>query len=120
MYCMRCGKDTVSDQVFCPECQQKMERYPVNPNTPVVLPKRTQAPPVKKPPRKPAIPPEEQIASLKRKVWFLSASLFLVLCLSSAAIYGVVRYFQKDTHPLGQNYNTVISTSSTVATTEGD
>lgn len=117
MYCIKCGKDTVMDQVFCPDCQQEMERYPVNPNTPVVLPKRPQAPSVKKAPRKKIIPPEEQIANLKRRVRFLTILLLLLFALGSAMIYGTIRYFQKDRFLPGQNYTSIISKSSTVATT---
>ena len=117
MYCMKCGKDTVLDQVFCPDCQQEMARYPVNPNTPVVLPKRRQASPAKKAPRKKVIPPEEQIAALKRRVRLLTVLLVLFFCLGSAFLYGTIQYFQKDRFLPGQNYTSIISKSSTVATT---
>lgn len=117
MNCMKCGKDTILDQVFCPDCQQEMERYPVNPNTPVLLPKRPQTPSAKKVPRKKPIPPEEQIATLKRRVRILTLSLILVFCLGCAMIYGTIHYFQKDRLLPGQNYTSIISKASTVATT---
>ena len=120
MYCIKCGKDTVLDQIFCPDCQQEMERYPVKPNTPVVLPKRPQAPSVKKTPRKKSIPPEEQIANLKRRVRFLTILLLLLFALGSAMIYGTIRYYQKDRLLPGQNYTSIISKSSTVDTTGSD
>ena len=41
MSCMKCGKEVSEDQVFCPECLAEMERYPVKPGTPVLLPHRS-------------------------------------------------------------------------------
>ena len=38
MYCLKCGKD--SKEVFCEECRQTMEQYPVKPGTPVSIPDR--------------------------------------------------------------------------------
>lgn len=41
MNCIRCGRETEEDQVFCSACLKDMERHPVNPGTPIQLPKRT-------------------------------------------------------------------------------
>lgn len=38
MYCLKCGKD--SQDVFCDDCKQIMENYPVKPDTPVSIPDR--------------------------------------------------------------------------------
>ncbi len=40
MKCMRCGNQTEENQVFCAECLEDMERQPVKPGTPVLLPDR--------------------------------------------------------------------------------
>ena len=40
MSCMKCGKEVSEGQVFCEECLTEMERYPVKPGTPVLLPHR--------------------------------------------------------------------------------
>ena len=40
MACLKCGKETGENQVFCSECKQIMEQYPVKPGTPIQLPKR--------------------------------------------------------------------------------
>lgn len=40
MSCIRCGKETDVDQIFCDECLQDMERHPVKPGTPIQLPVR--------------------------------------------------------------------------------
>ena len=38
MSCLNCNKDTVGTAVFCDECLQAMEAYPVEKGTPVVIP----------------------------------------------------------------------------------
>ena len=69
MYCIKCGRETNSERVFCEECLQSMEQYPVKPGTPVHLPKKSLPPQDKKGTRKKKPPkPEEQIAALKIKV----------------------------------------------------
>lgn len=40
MSCMRCGKETDENQVFCTECLKDMEQQPVKPGTPIQLPNR--------------------------------------------------------------------------------
>ena len=37
MYCLRCGKETELEKVFCGECLQTMEKYPVKPGTAIHL-----------------------------------------------------------------------------------
>ncbi len=84
MYCLKCGRDTVSNKIFCEECLSNMDRYPVKPGTAVQLPQRTP----KFAPKKPAkrMPtPEEQIAGLKRTRFWLTVIVVLLsitLCLS--------------------------------------
>ena len=38
MYCLRCGKETEGEKVFCASCLESMEKYPVKPGQPIVLP----------------------------------------------------------------------------------
>ena len=40
MNCMKCGKTTTNEQVFCDDCLQVMAKHPVKPGTPVYLPQR--------------------------------------------------------------------------------
>ena len=40
MACLRCGKPTEENQVFCPECLEVMESQPVKPDTPIQIPNR--------------------------------------------------------------------------------
>lgn len=80
MYCLKCGKDTKGEQIFCDACLQVMDAYPVKSDTPIHLPKRNtpQASSKKPPHRKKATPPEEQIQHLKATNRRL---LLMVLCL---------------------------------------
>ncbi len=47
MKCMKCGRKFSAEQVFCDDCLAEMEKYPVSPETPVVLPHKANAEPVK-------------------------------------------------------------------------
>lgn len=42
--CLKCGKKTEERSVFCSECLEVMERYPVKPGTIVHLPRRQPLP----------------------------------------------------------------------------
>ena len=39
MFCMKCGKETVGNDVFCEGCLETMRAYPVKPGTAVQLPR---------------------------------------------------------------------------------
>ena len=78
MNCMKCGRKIKDRQVFCEECLDIMDTYPVKPGTPIQLPT---------PPPKNATPsrankrrqksPEEQIIFLKNTVRWLSLALIV-------------------------------------------
>ena len=42
--CLKCGKKPAQHAVFCNECLEVMERYPVKPGTVIHLPKRPNLP----------------------------------------------------------------------------
>ncbi len=63
MKCLKCGTAITSDQIFCESCRDDMDKHPVNPGTPVMLPQRPERPVVKAS-RKKVRKPEEQVASL--------------------------------------------------------
>ena len=111
MNCMKCGRETTSEQVFCEECLLDMEKHPVKPGTVVVLPKRRDYTAVKKPPKKRTVPLEDQIRLLKKRIRILSFTLLLVLAGLIAMIYPTVQYLKEDHFKIGQNYNSVSSTT---------
>lgn len=90
MNCLKCGKKTTNSQVFCDNCLQGMEHYPIRPGTPVHLPRPTQDVTVKKP-RKRAPTPEEQISQLRRQASRLTLAL-TVISLLFALSAGLLAY----------------------------
>ena len=71
MKCMRCGTEIATDAVFCEDCLAEMEKHPVKPGTPVLLPRREKQAPVKRS-KKRTVKPEEQVHRLRRAVILLS------------------------------------------------
>jgi len=118
MECLRCGRKTEGEQAFCKSCLQSMERFPVDPDSVVQLPRRKNAPPPKKALRRRILSPEERIAVLRRRNRRLAIALaVLVLTLVLLAI-PTVRFFVGTRYRPGQNYKILPSTTSTEAVTE--
>lgn len=109
MECMKCGRETREDAVFCEACLKEMDQYPVQTSTPVVIPKREEfrrKAPVKKAPK-----PEEQIEGLNRTIRRLRrwvCFLSVLSALTSAAL-GYMIWSHWDDQELGSNYSTVIN-----------
>lgn len=84
MYCLRCGKETEEEKVFCPSCLETMEEYPVKPGQPIVLPNRTSPAPAKKGRKSKLVNNEELLDSLRRqlkitgRIWVATAILLIV------------------------------------------
>ena len=116
MNCMKCGTEILTEQVFCEECLADMARHPVNPNTPVVLPRRSAAPVSKKVVRKKTLSPEQQIHLLKHRIRLLAVLLCAVTLLASLLAYPAVKYLMEDHFLPGQNYKSIVSKTSTVET----
>ena len=115
MKCLKCGNDTTLDRVFCDECILIMEKYPVSPSTPVILPKRTDSSAVRKTQRKKAPSPEEQIVVLKGRIRLLIILLTAMTILCALLVYPAVRYLMDDHFIPGQNYTSIVSKTSVVA-----
>lgn len=107
MRCMKCGRETEENQVFCKGCLADMERSPVKAGTPVMIPKR--------PERQRSVPvkkenPEELLAKLNKKLRTLRIAvivLFVALCLSVGLLF---YHFYTTDHSgfgIGQNYSTL-------------
>ena len=107
MGCIKCGKKTKQDQTFCPQCLKVMEAYPVKADVHVQLPSRP-AEPAKKPARKKrAIPPEEQVAALRRRLRRLALITLALAILLGAAVFQLVKnQLERSALPDGQNYST--------------
>lgn len=106
MQCLKCGKETKNEQVFCPQCLAVMETYPVKPDVHIQLPKHTDRVLSKKSGKKRRVSsPEEQIAHLRRRNRRLIAALLAMTLLLGAAGYLLVQasVSTEDTE-LGKNY----------------
>ena len=118
MYCMKCGKETQDNQVFCERCLQVMDAYPVKPDAAINLPNRNVAPAAKKPAhRKRALKPEEQIAQLKkvnRRLRIIGLVLAVLLGISIGAIvYHMMQPEEDPTPDTRRNYTYASESEST-------
>ena len=116
MNCMKCGSKIEEEQAFCSSCLAEMDRYPVNPGTVVLLPTTGKQPPKKTAVKKKAPPtPEEQLVTMKHRVWVLRA-----LVAFSLIVIGLLSYITSRViteldiqRLLGQNYSTIQTEEST-------
>lgn len=115
MGCLKCGRATEQNQVFCPDCLKVMQANPVKPDTPVHLYRREVA--EKKAIQKRQVKPEEQIQQLQkinRRLTIAVVALAIVFVSVTSAL-GFLLYRSATSPAIGQNYNTV-NTSSTGTT----
>ena len=112
MNCLRCGRETENEQVFCFLCESVMVKHPVKPNTVVTIPDRAALTrPV--PPRKP-VRQEVDTAPLRRTI----AQLRLWVCMLLAALMLCVVLLtwqelrQKNEPTIGQNYSSVTDSTA--------
>ena len=107
MQCLRCGRETDGDQVFCFLCESVMVKHPVKPNTVVTIPERkasVKAVPVRKPPC-----PEEDTAPLHRtiaqlRLWVCMLLAMLMLCAAALTWQELSR---EEGPAIGQNYSSI-------------
>ena len=104
MVCLKCGKNTTNEQVFCDQCLAVMDAYPVKPDMHIQLPNRASAD--KKPGKKKRAPsPEELVILLRRKQrrlkWAI-ALLALALCVVSGLL--LYQYLTPENMEWGKNY----------------
>ena len=108
MHCLRCGRETDGEGVFCFLCESVMVKQPVKPNTVVTIPQRpvrTSGAAVRKPQKT-----EDDTAQLRRtilqlRLWVCMLMAALMLCV------GVLTWqeLNRDTEPaIGQNYHSII------------
>lgn len=105
--CMKCGKGIHVGQVFCEECLADMEKHPVKPGTPVILP-RHEKQTVAKRSRKRTRKPEDTIKRLRRMVLLLMALVAALGIALSISIHLLITQADSN-NPIylpGQNYGT--------------
>ena len=114
MQCMKCGKDTTGEQIFCDSCLRVMEAYPVKAGSAVNLPRqKTPAEYKKAVARKRIATTDEQIANLQKHLrntrivaWIMAV---LLLAASGMLVYEMLN---PNAPVIGLNY-TVDTTTGT-------
>ena len=95
MQCMKCGRDTELEQVFCDSCREVMARYPVRPGIVVQLPRR-------------AVPTQEERNQILRRVVRWLAALVLLLTVAAVGLGWLsLRLYRESEFKVlpGQNYS---------------
>ena len=107
MSCLKCGKETEEDQVFCLHCQEVMQHYPVKPGTVIHLPNR-EIPVAEKKPVRQKEEANDQLSQLKTLTRWLTAAialLSLLLCISAGMLLQLLQD-QSSKPAIGKNYTT--------------
>lgn len=109
MNCMRCGTKILPNAVFCDECLADMEKHPVDPDTPVNLPRREKQQ-VTKRAKKRFQKPEDQIHAFRKLIaWLMTLIIILAIALTISVYLLVAHPNQSDNSRLpGQNYGTSV------------
>lgn len=116
MNCLRCGRETVAENVFCEDCQLEMQKYPVDPGIAVQLPRRRDSASHKKQPKKHVPTAEEKLPVLQQTMRYLL--LFLIICIAAILLMlkPTLHYLQDEHFEIGQNYSSVSQTETTETT----
>lgn len=113
MNCMRCGRNTTEQQVFCDRCLDDMARHPIKPDVAVYLPVRKPIEPQRKQNRhrKREHSAEEMVTILRKRLLMLTAAVIILVMMLGAAAAGVWFANNPNTEGqipnIGQNYQTV-------------
>ena len=83
MACLKCGKETTQNQVFCDHCLDTMAAFPVKPGTPVNLPMQKISDMPKKGAARRRLSQEELLSLMKKvNLGLLIAVAVLIIALS--------------------------------------
>ena len=112
MQCLRCGRETEDEHVFCFLCEAVMMKHPVKPNTVVNIPERSTC--IRTPQPRRQQRQEEENERLQRTVM----QLRLWVCMLMAALMlcvGVLTWHEltRDEKPaIGQNYHSILESTA--------
>lgn len=113
MDCIKCGRETRGEDIFCQECLAEMEKYPVQPGTVVLLPRRRDSSVSKKSVKRHTPSSEELIENLRRQNAFLL--FLLVVCVTAILLMfePTMHYVLDEHYEIGQNYSSVTTDTPT-------
>lgn len=108
---MKCGRE-IPDGVFCPDCLAAMAKYPVKPNTVVLIPNRQKFLDAKRSqPRRKELTEQEQLQRARKKNRVLGwVCAVLGILLAAFITFSLFEYEKAKPFPAGQNYSTVPTT----------
>ena len=106
MKCLKCGKETKEQAVFCRHCLDSMAAYPVKADVHIHLPRRDMPVPPKKAGRKHrTYSPEEQVARLTTRLRYLFILVLLLILMLSVTVAMLLHATsEKPESNLGKNY----------------
>lgn len=112
MQCMKCGREIAADAVFCNDCLDEMNQYPIKPGTIALIPQRPAQ--QKRTAERRTQTIEQRLASKTRAVHVLSFLLTITVCLLIAVSALALSLFRDSENlpNLGQNYSSVTETES--------
>ena len=117
MNCLKCGRETSSEQCFCQDCLLDMEKYPVKPGTVIQLPKRREGSASRKNTKRRSVSLEDQVKSTAvmtyKRIRILTVLLILSLTVIASLVYPAWEYLVKDHFLPGQNYSSYVTSTVT-------
>ena len=108
MQCLRCGRETDGDHVFCFLCESVMVKHPVKPNTVVTIPERSarlRSTPVRKSQKQEDDTEHLHRTILQLRLWVCMLMAALMLCVGVLTWQELTR---EDKPAIGQNYTSII------------
>lgn len=113
MNCLKCGRETEGEQVFCPKCQAVMEKHPVPQQAEPRIPQRKESTVVRRAPKRKTVSPEEQVKVLKTRVIRMAIVLFLAVAIIVLILPSAISHMLEDKAKPGQNYSVVTTPAQT-------
>ena len=111
MQCLRCGRETEEEHVFCFLCAAVMMKHPVKPNTVVTIPERSVRSRNPQPRRQQR--QEEETEQLQRtimqlRLWVCMLMAALMLCVGVLTWQELTR---EEKPAIGQNYHSILEST---------
>lgn len=108
MNCLKCGREVTLGQVFCKDCLADMEKAPVDPTTPVILPTHKPSPAPRRSVGRRPMKPEEQVLRLRKAlavVCLVLAAVSVAFAITTWVLFQRLELPPGGAQP-GQNYST--------------
>ena len=108
MSCLRCGRETAENQVFCKLCLEDMEKYPVKPGTTVQIPSQAARDALRKPRAKQSSLQEEydKLHHTVRILLLVLAVLLMGFAITAGLLINYTSQPQQESTPPEQNFGT--------------